>query len=211
DFPNRPISIDDIVRALEGAIIKRLSRGRPDGVAVIAEGVVLGLANERFQLDHVERDEHGHIRLAEVDVGGILRKCVKARLAEFGIGATIVDKDIGYELRCADPIPYDLEYTRDLGFCASRSLQEGRDSVMVTMQGGRFVPLPLRELLDPETGRMGVRMVDTEATRYTIARKYMIRLRRSDFEEPKALEVLASACGVSPREFRREFGHVVAS
>lgn len=203
--------LEYIVDTLAGSIVKRRAAGRPDGVAVIAEGVVLGLANEQFQLDDVERDEHGHIRLAEVDVGGILRKCVKARLAEFGIETTIVDKDIGYELRCADPIPYDLEYTRDLGFCASRSLLEGRDSVMVTMQGGRFVPLPLRELLDPETGRMGVRMVDTEATRYTIAHKYMIRLRCEDFEKPEALEALATACGISPREFRHEFGHLVAA
>jgi 6-phosphofructokinase 1 len=54
-------------------------------------------------------------------------------------------------------------------------------------------------------------MVDTEATGYTIAHKYMIRLRREDFEEPEALEALATACGISPREFRHEFGHLVAA
>ncbi len=58
---------------------------------------------------------------------------------------------------------------------------------------------------------MGVRMVDTEATRYTIAHKYMIRLRCEDFEKPEALEALATACGISPREFRHEFGHLVAA
>jgi 6-phosphofructokinase len=29
---------------------------------------------------------------------------------------TFIDKDLGYELRCADPIPFDAEYTRDLGY-----------------------------------------------------------------------------------------------
>ena len=32
----------------------------------------------------------------------------------------IVDKDLGYELRSADPIPFDAEYTRDLGYGAAR-------------------------------------------------------------------------------------------
>ena len=32
-----------------------------------------------------------------------------------GLAPTIVSKNLGYELRCADPTPQDMEYTRDLG------------------------------------------------------------------------------------------------
>ena len=39
EFRKRPIQLEDVVRTLEGAIVKRLARGRPDGVAVIAEGI----------------------------------------------------------------------------------------------------------------------------------------------------------------------------
>lgn len=195
-----------IIDTLAGSIIKRVADGRSDGVAVVAEGVILGLSEGQLAvLEGVERDDHGHVRLAEVDVGGILKQGVKARLAEFGIQPTIVAKNIGYELRCADPIPYDLEYTRDLGFCASRSLSDGGNGLMVTMQGGSFVPVPLTDLLDPETGRMEVRMVDTDSTRFRIAERYMIRLRERDLESPRRLEELASACGITAARFREEF------
>lgn len=42
----------------------------------------------------------------------------------------IAAKNIGYELRCADPIPFDLEYARDLGYCATKYLLEGGTAAM---------------------------------------------------------------------------------
>ena len=62
--------------------------------------------------------------------------------ARFGIKTTIAAKNIGYELRCADPIPFDMEYTRDLGYCAAKYLLAGGNAAMVSMQGGHFVPIP---------------------------------------------------------------------
>ena len=58
-------------------------------------------------LHEVERDAHGHLRIAEVNIGEILKAKVNERLKQLGIKATTVAKNIGYELRCADPIPYD--------------------------------------------------------------------------------------------------------
>ena len=209
EFGEGSARLDSIVDTLTGSIIKRLADGRSDGVAVVAEGVVLGLSEGQLAvLEGVERDDHGHVRLAEVDVGGILKQGVKARLAAFGIQPTIVAKNIGYELRCADPIPFDLEYTRDLGFCASRCLSDGGNGLLITMQGGSFVPVPLADLLDPATGRMAVRMVDTESTRFRIAQRYMIRLRDRDFDSPRRLEELADVCGVTAAQFREEFEKV---
>jgi 6-phosphofructokinase 1 len=209
EFGDGSARLDSIVDTLAGSIIKRLADGRSDGVAVVAEGVVLGLSEGQLAvLEGVERDDHGHVRLAEVDVGGILKQGVKARLAAYGIQPTIVAKNIGYELRCADPIPYDLEYTRDLGFCASRCLSDGGNGFLITMQGGSFVPVPLADLLDPETGRMEVRMVDTDSTRFRIAQRYMIRLRDRDFESPRRLEELAAICGLTAARFREEFERV---
>ena len=105
------------------------------------------------QLDDVERDAHGNVRIAEVNIGEILKAQVQARLKQFGIKTTIVAKNIGYELRCADPIPFDMEYTRDLGYCAAKYLLSGGNAAMVSMQGGHFVPIPFHELLDPKTGQ----------------------------------------------------------
>ena len=211
EFPKPPIRLKEIVDSLVGAIIKRLSYGRRDGVAIIAEGVVLDVAPEDLEgLHEVERDAHGHIRIAEVNIGEILKAQVNIRLKELGIKATVVAKNIGYELRCADPIPFDMEYARDLGYCAAKFLIAGGNASMISMQGGHFVPVPFSEMIDGETGRTRVRLVDIASTRYAIARRYMIRLRRDDFEDPHELAKLAATARIPLEAFRAQFEHLIA-
>ncbi len=211
EFGDRRIPISEIVDILAGAILKRLSDGRDDGVAVIAEGVALSIVEDDLgQLGPIERDAHGHVRLAEIDFGGGLKRLVRARLAELGVDITIVEKNIGYELRCADPVPFDLEYCRDLGYCAAKYLISGGSGSLVSMQGGRFVPCPLEEMLDPQTNRMQVRRVDVNSTRYAIARRYMIRLRRDDLEDEQKLLRLSMVSGLSASAFRARFEPTVA-
>jgi 6-phosphofructokinase 1 len=212
EFGPSGITFKAIVDTLVGAVIKRLAAGRRDGVAVIAEGVVLGLdPSELSTLRDVERDAHGNVRIAEVDIGEILKRAVAERLKEFKIKATIIAKNIGYELRCADPIPYDMEYTRDLGYCAAKYLLDGGDAAMVSLQGGAFVPIPFDRLLDPDTGRARTRLVDLASARYAIGRRYMIRLRRDDFDDPHELAKFAAVCGISLQEFRDQFAYLIAS
>ena len=118
EFAGQPIRLKTVVDTLAGAIIKRMTSGRRDGVAVLAEGVVLGIEPDDLKLiENVERDAHDNVRLAEVNIGELLKAAVAARLREFGLTVAIVAKNIGYELRCADPIPADMEYTRDLAGC----------------------------------------------------------------------------------------------
>ena len=212
EFPTPRVRLKAFVDTLVGAIIKRLSYGRPDGVAVLAEGLVLSIdPADLAQLDEVERDSHGNLRIAEVNLGEILKAQVQARLRHFGIKTTIVAKNIGYELRCADPIPLDMESTRDLGYCAAKYLLAGGNAVMVSLQGGHFVPIPFAQMLDADTGRARIRMVDLRSTRYAIARRYMIRLRRDDFEDAHELAKIAATAGLSLDEMRAEFGYLIDS
>lgn len=210
EFPSEKVRLKAIVDTLVGAILKRQSTGRPDGVAILAEGLVLSIdPSDLAALDEVERDAHGNVRIAEVNIGEILKAQVAARLKTFGVKTTIVAKNIGYELRCADPIPFDMEYTRDLGYCAAKYLLSGGNGVMVSMQGGQFVPVPFPDMLDPATGRAKIRMVDVRSNRYAIARRYMLRLRRDDFEDPHELAKFAATAGLSLQDFRKEFGYLV--
>jgi 6-phosphofructokinase len=205
-----PTRLKTIVDSLVGAIIKRLADGRRDGVAIIAEGVVLDVAPEDLEgLAEVERDAHGHLRLAEVNLGEILKIQVQTRLRSLGIKTTIAAKNIGYELRCADPIPFDMEYARDLGYCAAKYLLSGGNAAMVSMQGGHFIPVPFSTMIDGQTGRTRVRLVDISSTRYAIARRYMIRLRRDDLEDPAELSRLATTSKLSEEDFRRQFEYLV--
>lgn len=210
EFAGGKASLDKIADILTGAIVKRASEGHRDGVAILAEGLAESIPEaELGRLGVIERDEHDHIRIAEIDLGRGIKKQVQDRVASLGLKTTITAKDIGYELRCADPIPCDIEYTRDLGYCAAQFLIEGGANAMVSLQEGQFVPVPFSTMLDPATGRTRVRTVDIRSTRYAIARRYMVRLRRDDFDNPQKLSQLAQAAGLSPVEFQSRFGYVV--
>ena len=210
EFGPGPVGLDRIADVLVGAIVKRRAQGAKDGVAVLAEGLSEIIPeSELHRLGPVERDEHNHIRLAEIDLGKGVRKVVEERLRAMDINASLVSKDIGYELRCADPIPVDVEYTRDLGCCAAQFLIEGGSNALVSIQEGRFVPIAFADLLDPVTGHTRVRTVDTGSLRYRVARQYMTRLVRRDFTDAAALEALARAAGMDGAAFRARFAAVV--
>jgi 6-phosphofructokinase len=210
EFPSPVIKLSHIVDVLAGAIIKRLSYGRTDGVAVIAEGLVEHLDPKDLEsLVDVERDAHNNIRIAEINFGEILKYKVVERLRKFNLKITIVAKNIGYELRCADPIPYDIEYTRDLGFSACQFLLHGGSGAMASIQNGYFVPLYFKDILDPVTKKTRVRMVDPASEAFYIARRFMLRLRRADFVDPNELAKYAVTCGIPLEEFRKQFFYLI--
>ena len=129
-----------------------------------------------------------------------------------GAKVTLVDKDLGYELRCADPIPFDAEYTRDLGYGAVKFLlspQAGQFGAIVSFEDGKMVPLPFEKMIDPETQRMQVRKVNVDGEAYECACHYMISLERSDFEDAEQLEKLAASVKMTPEQFRKRFGYQV--
>ena len=210
EFPKPIVPLSHMVDILVGSIVKRMSYGKKDGVAILAEGLVEHLdPAELEKIGDIEKDEHDHIRIAEVNFGEILKKAVQERLNEFGLKTTIVAKNIGYELRCADPIPYDMEYTRDLGFSASQFILGGGNSAMVSIQNGHFVPMYFKDMLDPVTGRTRVRMVDVSSENFYIARKYMLRLNQSDFDDPYELAKFAATCNISIDEFKEKFYYLI--
>jgi 6-phosphofructokinase 1 len=210
EFSNKQIKFSHIVDILVGAIIKRLSYGKPDGVAIIAEGLVEHLdPSDLESLVEVERDAHDNIRIAEINFGEILKSKVQERLKQFGLKSTVVAKNIGYELRCADPIPFDMEYTRDLGFSAAQFILDGGSGAMVSIQNAKFVPMYFKDIIDPKTLKTKVRMVDPASESFYIARRYMLRLNQADFEDPHELAKLAATAGISIAEFQKQFGYLI--
>jgi len=195
-------AICDIV---EGSIIKRRAEGHHHGVAVLAEGLIGKLdPKELAELQDVERDDHGHIRMAEVDLARKVKVELQGRLLRRGIKVTVTNKNIGYELRCADPIAFDAAYCRDLGYHAVRFLAGGGSGAMVTVQDGRMVPVPFEAMRTPE-GRTRVRNVDPTSEGYKVAREYMVRLDPEDFRDPAFVERLAEAGGTTADELRARF------
>ena len=207
EFIQPRLSLGRLADVLEGAIIKRRAHGREHGVAILSEGLAEKL--DPATLGGVERDTYGNVRLAELDLGRMVKERVSASLKTRGIDVTIAAKDLGYELRCAPPGAHDIQYCRSLGYWATRFLLEGGSSAMVTIQAGRLVPVPFGQMLDPQTGKIRVRYVDVESEAYQTLAAYMIRLTAEDLARPETVAALARAGNLTPAEFLHRFGPLV--
>ncbi len=206
EFPQR-VDLQSVIDTIVGAIVKRRAVGRPHGVAVVAEGIVESLEQDAFTAP-VERDSFGNVRLADVPLGSVLRDGTRERLEEIGVDSIVHAKDIGYELRCAKPVPFDVDYTRTLGYGAVRYLVEGGSGALIALSGGNVRPVALADLLDPRTGRIRTRRVDTTTEAYRVARDYMVRLEPIDFSEESRLRTLSAQTNLQPDEFRAIFERV---
>jgi 6-phosphofructokinase len=207
EFPEAQISLDRVADVLEGAIIKRRAQGREHGVAILSEGIAEKL--DPGTLGNVGRDAYGNVRLAEFDLGSVLKDRVAQNLKSRGADVTVTAKDLGYELRCAPPGAHDIQYCRSLGYWGTRFLLEGGSNAMVTIQAGRLVPIPFGLMLDPKTGKVRVRYVDVESEMYQTLAAYMIRLKAEDFDTPESLAALAKAGNLSETELLARFGPLV--
>jgi 6-phosphofructokinase len=207
EFSPGPVDMTHVADILEAAIIKRRAHGRDHGVAVLAEGLLERL--EPGTLGPVDRDAYGNVRLAEMELSRLLKQRVTASLRARGLDVGIVAKELGYELRCASPGGFDIQYCRSLGYWATRFLLEGGTDAIVTVQGGRLVPIPFPDLIDATTGRIRVRYVDVSSDTYRTFLAYMIRLTLRDVEDPESLRALAHAGALTEAAFVARFGYLV--
>lgn len=205
DFTDAKVHLSTVVDIIAGSVIKRLADGKGFGLAVVAEGIIEKIPEEDLSaVEGLERDEHGHIRYAEINFGELLKKAVIKRLSELGIKMNFVTKDIGYETRCASPNAFDIEYTRDLGYSAVEFLKNGGADAIITVVNGEAKPLPFSEMLDPVTKKTAVRFVNVNSVKYKIARAMMTLLTAEDFKAGK-VEKLAAVTNLSVDEFTKQF------
>ncbi len=215
EFPEGGPTLDQVSKILEGAILKRRVMGHEHGVAVIAEGIA-----EKLSVDElknlpgvtVEHDSYGHISLNDIPLAIILRRQVQQAFSQRGEDIAIVDVTLGYQLRGAPPIPFDIDYTRTLGYGAVRFLLSDTEDerlryggLICQLDGHRQV-LAFDDLRDPETGRIRVRRVDIESEYYAVAREYMIRLDADDWADRQFMTQIAQAANMNLDDFESAFG-----
>ena len=202
-----PVALEHVQRIIEGSILKRQVMGRSHGVAVVAEGVAARILPS--DLGEIPLDRHGRPWLSGIPLSRLLCARVEAGMSELGHSVSCVWKDLGYELRCAAPNAFDVEYTRELGAGAVRLLLEGASDIMITRQHGEIVPVPLAEVQDPVTGTTRVRMLDVEGGAFSAARQLDVRLEPSDFEANWMFEALQQQSGLGPDELRARYARLL--
>lgn len=216
-------SLEGVCDLITGSILKRKVQGLHHGVAVLAEGLIerigvesldksLGSRANVEKYGKVVKDEHGNWRFGEIAFGRMVIDFLNPRLAALGLDATLVPKDVGYELRCVDPVPFDCEYTRELGYAAVRFLcseDATRYGAIMSVVGGNSSPLKFEDHLDAETHKMKTRQVNTGSLAYQGARRFMDRLEAGDFEDAARLSALAKLTKLDGEGFQQRFRPLV--
>jgi 6-phosphofructokinase 1 len=209
EWRGQRIRLQEVVDILATAIILRLAQGKDHGVAVIAEGIVEHLADDDLQAVGLgQRDEHGHLWLADINFGDTLKRMLATDLKGLGVQMKLVDKELGYELRCADPIAFDVDYARSLGEAAVDFLLSGGSNATVSLQQDRSAPIPFTKMIDPLTGRIEVRMVNIDSITYRSAYQFMIRLK-PQHAQGDMLERMAKHTNLSMEGFRGRYGYLI--
>jgi 6-phosphofructokinase 1 len=222
EFTKHELTLDHLCDIIIGAMIKRISYGSSRGVAILAEGLIEALNPDELKktiqeangaFGTLKLDPHGNLRMGEIEFGRMIREQVSRRLKPLGLNIAMVDKDLGYELRCADPCPFDAEYTRDLGYGAVKFLcseDSTRYGAIISFEQGSMKPLRFEDMLDPKTKRMQTRIVNITGEGYECARRYMIRLESEDFATAERLTKVAKVVRMEPEQFRERFGYLAS-
>jgi ATP-dependent phosphofructokinase / diphosphate-dependent phosphofructokinase len=197
EFGDKKYPLTTISDIIVGSIIKRIINGRRYGVSVLAEGLADVVDPATLpELLEAERDPFGNIRFAEFDFADFLKRSIRNTLADFGLSDLLtISKNVGYELRCRPPNPFDQEYTRMLGYGAVKFLLDGGTDAMIARVGSGIKQVPFSEFIDKETGKAEVRMLDTESVYYRMARSYQIRLTIKDLENENFVSAFAEVIG----------------
>ena len=212
EWEGRTIRMQEVVDILVTSILKRLADDKPYGVALVSEGVMEHMSHQDLrELEYVERDAFGNVHLSEINFSDILKHELDSELEQLGVPIRVTSKDLGYELRCTDPVAFDIDYTRSLGEAAVAFLLDGGTNATVTIQGTRVVPIPFDEMMDPETGRTEVRKVGLDSFIYRSARKLMIRLNPEDGQDKDLIDRMADHTKLSLKEFKIRFGYLLGT
>lgn len=201
-FNKTEITIDKIVNMVVSCIVKRKLMGIGYGAAMISEGVFHSLSDDEIKKSgiHFSYDEHGHPELGKVSKAHIFNDLLERKMKELGIKVKSRPVEVGYEIRCQNPIAYDITYCTQMGMGVHKLFSEGKTGCMVYVDHqGNVSPLFLKDLQDPKSGKIPPRQVNVESNKvmayvnnimeyitpadYEAAKKYLPNPEEYDFKK----------------------------
>ena len=193
-FDKTQINLDKVVKLAISAILKRKVMGVSYGTIIAAEGVfhdegiIEGLVNSGLNITY---DDHGHPELGKISKAGLFNDLLEIEFKKLGLKVKSRPVEIGYDVRCQDPIAYDVTYCTELAMGAYQLFAEGKTGCMVYVDSyGNVSPLYLADLQDPNTGKIPPRVVDinsgTAQNYYNYIAHYVTE---ADYEAVKALGI----------------------
>ena len=192
-FNKTEICLDKVVKLSISAILKRKIMGVNYGTIVAAEGLFHEFKAEEMEAAgvHFSYDDHGHPELGKVSKAVLFNDLLEAEFKKIGLKVKSRPVEIGYDVRCQDPVAYDLTYCTELAMGVYQLYSEGKTGCMVYVDAyGNVSPLYLADLQDPATGKIPPRVVDINAGTAQNYYKYIAHyVTEADYEAVKALGI----------------------
>ena len=192
-FNKTEICLDKVVKLSISAILKRKVMGINYGTIVAAEGLFHEFKAEEMEAAgvHFSYDDHGHPELGKVSKAVLFNDLLEAEFKKIGLKVKSRPVEIGYDVRCQDPVAYDVTYCTELAMGVYQLYSEGKTGCMVYVDSyGNVSPLYLADLQDPTTGKIPPRVVDINAG---TAQNYYMYIAHyvtpDDYEAVKALGI----------------------
>ena len=193
-FNKTQVTLDKIIRLTVSAILKRKVMGVSYGTVIAAEGLFHNeeVAKEAAEEGiHFSYDEHGHPELGKISKAVLFNELLEKKIAKIGLKVKSRPVEIGYDVRCQDPVAYDLTYCTELAMGVYQLFSEGKTGCMVYVDAyGNVSPLYLSDLQAPETGKIPPRIVDINAGTAQNYYKFIAHyITPEDYEAVKALGI----------------------
>lgn len=166
-FNKTKITINKIIRLIISSIIKRKISGIDYGAVIISEGVFHFMSDEEIKNTGINftYDDHGHPELGTVSKAHIFNILLTRELKKLNIKVKSRPVELGYELRCVQPVAQDLVYCTLLGIGTKHLFDSGYSACMVTADHtGVIAPLFLKDVQD-ENDKIKPRLVNIESQR----------------------------------------------
>ncbi|MDP2724407.1 MAG: 6-phosphofructokinase [Bacteroidales bacterium] len=183
------VTLDRITNLLISAILKRKITGVEYGTSIVSEGVFHFMSDDEINNSGITftYDDHGHPELGNVSKAHIFNILLQNKLKKIGLKVKSRPVELGYELRCVQPVAYDLLYCSMLGIGVKKLFEEGRTGCMVTADNvGNIAPLYLDDVTD-EFGKVKPRLVDMNAEKTKLVIQYGLQfIEPGDYEAAKA-------------------------
>ena len=192
-FNKTELNLDKVIKLSISAILKRKVMGINYGTIVAAEGLFHEFKAEEMEAAGVKfsYDDHGHPELGKVSKAVLFNDLLEAEFKKIGLKVKSRPVEIGYDVRCQDPVAYDLTYCTELAMGVYQLYSEGKTGCMVYVDAyGNVSPLYLADLQDPNTGKIPPRVVDINAGTAQNYYNYIAHyVTPEDYEAVKALGI----------------------
>ena len=186
-FDKTNITFEKLINMIISSIVKCKIMGVEYGVALISEGVFHFMDEDEIINSGINftYDDHGHPELGNVSKSHIFNYLLQVKLKEIGLEIKSRPVELGYELRCCNPIAFDLTLCTLLGIGVKKLFDQGITGCIVSANSsGDIKPLYLKDFED-ENGKIPPRLVDINSDMAQLFIDNLFFLKEKDYDKAK--------------------------